>query len=155
SRRLDALAEIAQAEDFKLAIIYEGLDFERRPLPVAQVEADLDYFIARYGDNPTFALFGKPMVVWSGTWEFSREQVAETLEGRRGPIEVLASERSVEGYRRLADLVDGNAYYWSSVDPTTYSGYEQRLASFGQAVHEGHGRWIAPAAPGFDARLVG
>jgi hypothetical protein len=155
SRRLESMVEVAEAENFKLAIIYEGLDFERRPLPTTQVAADLDYFTSRYASHPVFALFGRPVVVWSGTWEFSRQQVAETLRGRREAIEVLASERNVEGYKRLADLVDGNAYYWSSVDPQTFPGYEQRLASFGQAVHANRGRWIAPAAPGFDARLVG
>ncbi|HTE63684.1 MAG TPA: hypothetical protein VK631_25225, partial [Solirubrobacteraceae bacterium] len=34
NRRLWALADVAASERFKLAIIYQGLDFERRPLPV-------------------------------------------------------------------------------------------------------------------------
>jgi hypothetical protein len=55
----------------------------------------------------------------------------------------------------VADLVDGNAYYWGSVNPDTYPGYSQKLAEMGSAVHERGGLWIAPAAPGFDARLVG
>ena len=67
---------------------------------------------------------------------------------------MLASERNVDGYRRVADLVDGNAYYWASVDPPTYPGYPEKLAGMGGASTSG-GLWIAPAAPGFDARLVG
>ena len=52
-------------------------------------------------------------------------------------------------------IVDGNAYYWSSVNPDTFPGYPEKLIEMGEAVHENMDIWIAPAAPGFDARLVG
>jgi hypothetical protein len=68
---------------------------------------------------------------------------------------MLASERSLDGYNRLADLVDGDAYYWSSVNPETFTGYTAKLVGMSQAVHQHGGLWIPPAAPGFDARLVG
>ncbi len=51
--------------------------------------------------------------------------------------------------------MDGNAYYWSSVNPDTFSGYQAKLSQMGQAVHQNGGIWIPPAAPGFDARLIG
>jgi hypothetical protein len=51
--------------------------------------------------------------------------------------------------------VDGNAYYWSSVNPDTFSGYADKLTAMGDAIHANGGYWIAPASPGFDARLVG
>jgi hypothetical protein len=51
--------------------------------------------------------------------------------------------------------VDGDAYYWSSVNPDTYPGYAAKLADMSKTVHESKGLWIAPAAPGFDARLIG
>ncbi len=35
NRRLEALIKVARAADFKLAVIYQGLDFSRQPLPVA------------------------------------------------------------------------------------------------------------------------
>ena len=161
SRRLEQLVGIANAEDFKLGVIYQGLNFEREPLPVAQIAADLDYFADRYATDTTestntaFSLFQKPLVIWSGTWEFSREEVATVAATRRDHLLLLASERNLEGYRRLADLVDGNAYYWSSVNPDTFRGYPERLSAMGRAVHDGGGLWIAPAAPGFDARLIG
>ena len=50
--------------------------------------------------------------------------------------------------------MDGNAYYWSSVDPIGQTGYQKKLDDMGAAVHDNHGLWIAPAAPGFDARLL-
>ena len=75
--------------------------------------------------------------------------------GVRDQLEVLASEKDVEGYQRVADLVDGNAYYWSSVNPDRHPGYGRKLAAMAAAVHAHHGLWVAPFAPGFDARLVG
>lgn len=67
----------------------------------------------------------------------------------------MATERNVDGYLRLADIVDGNAYYWSSVNPTTYPGYQEKLDEMSQVIHEHGGLWVAPAAPGFDVRLIG
>src|SRR5215216_8825 len=40
NRRLERLIEIADAEDFKLSIIYQGLDFDRQPLPIDRVASD-------------------------------------------------------------------------------------------------------------------
>lgn len=155
-RRLAMLVRIAAEENFKLAIIYQGLDFAREPIPVETIERDLDQFAARYGRSRVFRVFGaKPAVVISGTWRFSRAEVARMADGRRSRLLVLASERSLDGYARLGDLVDGNAYYWSSADPDTTPGYQAKLDAFADAVHRRGGLWIAPAAAGFDARLIG
>lgn len=153
--RLEQLMKVANEENFKLAIIYQGLDFDRDPLPATQVDTDLNYFIDHYADNPAFAIYEKPLVIWSGTWKFSREDIESVVRGKRERLLILASERNVDGYSRLADLVDGNAYYWSSVNPDTFPGYLEKLKSMGEAVHANGGLWIAPAAPGFDARMIG
>ena len=153
--RLEKLAEVAQQENFKLVIIYQGLDFNRNPLPVSQVANDLDYFIEQFASLPAFQLYPKPLVIWSGTWKFSTQEIEQVTKGRRDKLLLLASERTLQGYTRLANLVDGNAYYWSSVNPATYPGYQDKLNQMGQLVHENKGLWIAPAAPGFDARLIG
>jgi hypothetical protein len=155
SRRLAELVQIAREADFKLAIIYEGLNYERQPLAIDQIAADLDYFAARFASDDVFQAFDKPLVVWSGTWKFSPAEVATVTASRRQQLLILASERNVRDYQRLAGLVDGDAYYWSSVNPDTFRGYEQKLSDLGQAVHATGGLWIAPAAPGFDARMVG
>jgi hypothetical protein len=155
NERLQQLIQVAEEENFKLAIIYQGLDFYREPLPIGQIDADLSYFIDHFADQQAFALYEKPMVIWSGTWKFSREEIESVVLGKREHLLILASERNVDGYSRLADLVDGNAYYWSSVNPDTFPGYLEKLTAMGQAVHKNGGLWIAPAAPGFDARLVG
>jgi Glycosyl hydrolase family 71 len=152
--RLANLVRIAADENFKLMVIYQGLDFERRPLPIDKVASDLDGFRRTFASSPVFDVFGGPTVIWSGTWEFSRREVASVTSSTRG-LQVLASEHSASDYRRLAGLVAGNAYYWSSVNPETFPGYEEKLRSMSAAVHRDAGLWIAPAAPGFDARLIG
>jgi hypothetical protein len=153
--RLEKLIQVADEENFKLAIIYQGLDFERNPVPPEQVARDLDFFIDHYADDPAFQIFEKPLVIWSGTWEFARDEVQNVTLGRRDDLLILASERNLVSYKHIADLVDGNAYYWSSVNPDTYPKYPQKLASMGQAVHDNGGLWIAPAAPGFNAQMLG
>jgi Glycosyl hydrolase family 99 len=155
NRRLEQLMRVARQEDFKLAIIYQGLDFSRHPQPVARVAADLDRFVERYAGDPVFELFDRPLVIWSGTWEFSAADIGAVTRPLRNYLLVLGSEKSAEGYRRIARLVDGDAYYWSSVNPATNRNHAPKLNEMGTLVHANQGLWIAPAAPGFDARLVG
>jgi phospholipase C len=155
NRRLERLADVAEAEHFKLTVIYQGLDFYREPLPARRVARDLDWFRTHLAERPPFQAFGDPLVIWSGTWRFSRAEVAAVTADRRDGMLILASERNVEGYRRLAGVVDGDAYYWGSLNPNTYPDHEQKLAEMGDAVHAHGGIWIPSAAPGFDARLVG
>jgi hypothetical protein len=155
NRRLERLADVAAAEHFKLLVIYQGLDFYRKPLPASRVARDLDWFDTHLAGREAFRAFRKPLVIWSGTWRFSRHQVASVTGPRRDRLLILASERNVDGYRRLAGLVDGDAYYWGSVDPRTYPDQAGKLRELGRAVHAGGGIWIPSAAPGFDARLVG
>src|SRR5512142_224992 len=71
NQRLDQLVKVAQSENFKLGIVYEGLDYQRNPLPVSVVASDTDYFIAHYAANPVFDIYGKPLFIWAGTWKFS------------------------------------------------------------------------------------
>ena len=155
NRRLAKLVRVARQERFKLAIIYQGLDFEREPLPAARVAHDLQFFARRFATNRVFRIFERPLVVWSGTWRFSGTDIERVTAPLRRELLILASERSKQGYERVAKSVDGDAYYWSSVDPSTYPGYAEKLEQMGDAVHSNDGLWIAPAAPGFDARLIG
>lgn len=152
--RLAKLVDIAEQENFKLSIIYQGLDVNRDPLPggATTVARDLDWFSWNYSQRAPFNMFPKPLVIWSGTWGFSAADIAGVTATRRDHLLILASERNVDGYNRLARVVDGDAYYWSSVNPATYDGYAQKLVEMRQAVDASGGLWFAPAAPGFDAR---
>jgi hypothetical protein len=68
---------------------------------------------------------------------------------------VLSTEKSVAGYKRIADLTDGDSYYWSSVNPITNQNYDAKLTQMSAAIHADGKYWIAPFASGFDARLIG
>jgi hypothetical protein len=153
--RLRRLVHVAKREHFKLAIVYEGLDFERHPLPARKVALDLDYFIRRYARSRVFHVFEKPVVIWSGSWEFSPGQIERVTQPRRKRLLILASEKNARDYLAKAYLFDGDAYYWSSVNPDTYPDYPGKLRQMASAVHGMGGLWFAPAAPGYDARLVG
>jgi Glycosyl hydrolase family 71 len=154
-RRLATLRAVAAAAGFKLAIVFEGRDFHGNPLPPAQVRGSFRYVATHYAHDPVFNIFGKPLVMWSGTWVYSKSQLASVTSVYRSRLAILASEKQVAAYQAIADLFQGNAYYWSSVDPLGTPGYAQKLDEFSTAVHQHGGLWIAPAAPGFDAKLVG
>ena len=153
--RLEKLVAIAEDLDFKLAITYQGLDFNRDPLPVDRIQDDLNLFTEEFAPSPAFDLFEHPLVILTGTWEFTDGHLAQITDARGEDLLILASEKSIDGYRRVAPFVDGNLYYWSSVNPETNPDYPLKLQQMGDAVREDGGIWIAPAAPGFDARLVG
>jgi hypothetical protein len=67
NRRLEMLMDVAAKADFSLWIIYQGLDFDRKPLPVSQIDHDFEYFVETYADNPVFKMYVKPVVICSGT----------------------------------------------------------------------------------------
>jgi hypothetical protein len=155
-RRLRLLMGVAAQLDFKLAMIYQGLDFNRKPLPATQVAADFATFRDEYAADPVFyRIGGKPLTIFSGTWAYSHTDVARITDPVRGSMLVLNTEKTVDGYQRLADVTDGDAYYWSSVNPATNGNYGAKLTAMSTAIHRNHQYWIAPFAPGFDARLVG
>lgn len=153
--RLQKLLLIADEEAFKIIIIYQALDFSRDPLTVKRISEDLDEFIAHHLHHPSLQVFSKPIVIWSGTWRFSAKQIDSVTRSRRDKLLILGTAKSVKDYQRIASLLDGNAYYWSSVNVDTNPNYESKLKDMANAIHARNGLWIAPAAPGFDARMVG
>ena len=154
--RLRLLMTTAAQEHFKLAMIYQGLDFYRHPLPVSKVAADFVKFRDEFAPSPVFfRVDGKPLTIWSGTWAFSYDEVAQVTRAVRPGMLVLCTEKNVAGFDRVARITDGDAYYWSSVNPATQTGYQAKLDQMSQAVHREGKYWIAPLAPGFDARMVG
>jgi Glycosyl hydrolase family 99 len=154
--RLRLLMAAAAQEHFKLAMIYQGLDFHRRPLPASQVAADFVTFRDKFARSPVFfRLGGKPLTIWSGIWAFTLPDVARVTSAVRPDLLVLATEKDSAGFRRVAGVTDGDAYYWSSVNPATYPDYGGKLDEMSNAIHRDGKYWIAPFAPGFDGRMVG
>lgn len=153
--RLRTLVRISEEESFGLALTYQGLTFDRVNLPPARVGADLDTFIADFAGSPAFDLFDRPLVALTGTPGLTVDQVRSITAPRRDRLLILATDKNVASYERIAAEVDGLLYYWSSVNPQTNPGYATKLAAMGAAVRGHGGLWVAPVAPGFDARLVG
>jgi len=154
---LKALIDEAHRQDFKLILLYQGLDFNRDPIGIQRVAADLRWFEATYGSDPAFSVFGPPVVIWSGTWKYSLSDIATVRSQIGAPTRLLllGSDRSADEYGARRAVLDGDAYYWSSADPQRTPGYASRLEALARAVSKSGGKWIAPVAPGFDARLIG
>jgi hypothetical protein len=154
---LKVLVEESEKVGMKLILLYQGLNFDRLPLDPALVASDLRWFLDTYGNAPAFNVFGLPTILWSGTWGYkdSQLQLVRTATGAPTRALLLGSERSASAYAARARFFDGDGYYWSSPDPLSTPGYQRRLDALAAAVRAQGGRWIAPAAPGFDARLVG
>jgi hypothetical protein len=154
---LSTLVAECHSQGLKLVLIYEGLDVNRNPIPASQVQSDLIWFENQYGSDPVFDVYGKPAVIWSGTWQFSDADISSVRTAIDAPNKVLllGSERSAADYQKRAALFDGDAYYWSSGDPLSTPGYLKRLTDLSAAVHASRGLWLAPASTGYDGRLNG
>ncbi len=123
---------------------------------MAQVWHDLEQFADAYGDDPVFQLFGpRPVVAISGTWLYSEDELRAMTAPVASRLRLLGTEKSVAGYERVAPELQGNLYYWSSADPEETPHYRDKLKEMSDAVHARCGLWVAPVAPGFDARDVG
>jgi hypothetical protein len=154
--RLATLRKVAAAANFKLAITYQAQDFNRNRLPVPQVAGDLQKLADTYAHDPVFQVLGpRPVVALSGTWNYSEQEIRSMTAPVASRLLVLATEKSVAGYQRVAAAVEGELYYWSSPDPQRTGGYVKKLMEMGNATRAKCGVWIAPVAPGFDARKVG
>jgi hypothetical protein len=156
NRRLSALRGIAADSDFRLAITYQAQDFNRNPLPAAQVRRDLEELADTYADDPVFHLLGpRPVVALSGTWHYTEEELRSITDPVASRLMVLATEKDRQGYERVAPAVEGELYYWSSGDPQQTPGYQEKLLAMANAVRQRCGLWVAPVMPGFDARELG
>jgi hypothetical protein len=153
NRRLNLLIRIARSEQLDLGVVYEALDFTRKPLPVTTVKRDMVYLVDRWTDDLRSSRFARPVIIWTGTDDYSVADVraVRTALGRRAYL--LSASKSVAGYERVAGLVDGEAYYWSSANPKKPA-TSAKLSAMGAAVHAHNGIWIAPAASGFDGRSL-
>jgi hypothetical protein len=154
--RLAELRRVAADADFKLAITYQAQDFNRNPLPPAQVRDDLVRLADTYADDPVFHVLGdRPVVAISGTWHYSADELLSITAPVASRLTVLATEKNSADYERVASAVEGDLYYWSSADPETTPGYRDKLMGMANVVRAHCGLWVAPVSPGFDARQVG
>src|SRR5205085_2653265 len=97
NQRLAALRQVAADDGFKLAITYEAQDFNRNPLPVAQVRDDLEQLADTYADDPVFQVLGsRPVVAISGTWHYTADELRSITAPVASRLMVLATEKNTE-----------------------------------------------------------
>lgn len=154
NRRLDLLISVARSEGLDLGVVYEALDFSRRPLPITKVRDDIVYLVTTRGAELTSRYYGRPVIIWTGIDQYSSADVQSVRSAIGGRAYLLAASKQVADYERVAQLVDGEAYYWSSADPGSPA-TAAKLSAMSNAVHAHGGIWIAPAAGGFDGRTLG
>jgi hypothetical protein len=157
-RRIVPLVEAAaDRHHFSLILQYEAVDAAKVPAPISRIAADFAFFIATYAGDPAwFRIGGKPVTVWNDTRYFSAADVSAVTRPLRSRIKVLNSAFSIEEYRRISRYTDGDAYYWSAINPTRNPSWRTKLLALAAAIREVPGKiWIAPFAPGFDATLLG
>ena len=129
--RLARLVRVADSEHFHLGIVYEGLDFKRRPLPLGDRATRSRALRDDLRRDKAFAIFERPLLIWSGTWRYTNAQIRLATRNVRSRLLVLASAKNVKDYARVAALFDGEAYYWSSVNPRRHPTYGAKLRSLG------------------------
>jgi len=154
NRRLDLLISVARSEQLDLGVVYEALDFSRRPLPVETVKHDLLYLVTSRSAGLKSTYYGRPLIIWTGTDQYSAADVRSVRAAIGDRAYLLAASKQVADYERIADIVDGEAYYWSSANPDNPA-TPAKLEAMGKAVHTHGGLWIAPAASGYDGRTLG
>ncbi|MGZ4616333.1 MAG: endo-1,3-alpha-glucanase family glycosylhydrolase [Actinomycetes bacterium] len=154
SRRLELLLRAAAPAHFDIGVVYQSLDFSRRPLPIATVRKDMATLMTTFGSRLSSRDFGAPVIAWTGTDVYSTADVASVRQVLGKRAKLLATAKGIDGFQRVEHLVDGEAYYWSSADPTS-PGTTTKLNQMAHAVHAAGGIWIAPVAPGYDAHLLG
>lgn len=154
NRRLDLLVRVAHGQGLRLGVVYEALNFQRRPLPITTVRNDMTYLVTRWGPSLTSARFPKPVIIWTGEDQYSVADIASVRSALGTNAYLLAAAKNVAEYQRVAPYVDGDAYYWSSANPASPSTVT-KLIAMGAAVHADHGIWVAPATSGYDGRTLG
>ena len=135
NRRLERLAEVAEAERFKLLVIYQGLDFEREPLPASRVARDLGVFSSRFADGEAFEVFAKPLV------DLVRHAgVHARAGGERHPA--VAREASDSRLGAQCGRATGGWRIWWTATPTTGARSTPRPI---RATRRSSRRWARPS----------
>jgi hypothetical protein len=164
SRRLDVLVAAvhkvnAEGIPFSLWLSYKASATIRT---AATIDADLQYFFARYGHDPAFdrARSNKVTVIWQGSRKYPLSVLQTVSTAYRAQARILGDENTWDAAR--AAYLDGDAYYWSSQDPYGNPQSFAQLRTLANAVRasgpnpDGSAKtWIAPLAPGFDKQLAG
>ncbi|HET6209478.1 MAG TPA: hypothetical protein VFD94_03805 [Jatrophihabitans sp.] len=164
SKRLQVLVDAvhkvnAEGIPFKLWLSYKS---SASILTQSQIDADLGYFLGKYGNDPAFDRLrsNKVTIIWQGSRKYPISVLQAITPKYRSQARILGDETTWAADRGA--YLDGNAYYWSSQDPYHNPQSFQQISALATAVR-GSGAnpdgstktWIAPLAPGYDKQLAG
>lgn len=164
SKRLQLLVDAvhkvnSEGIPFKLWLSYKS---SASILSQTQIDADLGYFLSRYGTDPAFDRLrtNKVTIIWQGSRKYPISVLQAITPKYRSQARILGDETTWSADR--AAYLDGNAYYWSSQDPYHNPQSFQQISALATAVRgsgpnpDGSAKtWIAPLAPGYDKQLAG
>jgi len=145
NRRLAKLIEVAQEEAFELAIRYDSAGTVNS---LEEMATELAYLAALVAEEPVFAGFERPLVIWPDLAYFTQEEVIPLVEPLREQI-LIISEGSLAEYEWLTDIVDGHTVN------QMHTLNEEQLIQLSQSVHKRGDFWLAPASSAGIAQLVG
>jgi hypothetical protein len=165
NRRLDLLVAAVDAHNaqglrpFALMLGYESLDNARVPRALDAMRNDLAYFARGYASDPAFRVprYGtKPVVMILDSRRIAAAELRDLLTPYRAAFTLLGDEHGVAEWQRgVADLFDGDGWYWSAENPYTNGRASRTLSKLSSMVHAEHKLWFAPASPGYNKANFG
>ena len=164
SRRLQVMVDAvhkvnAEGTPFKLWLSYKA---SASVLAQSQIDADLGYFLSKYGSDPAFERVQspKPTMIWQGSRKYPTSTLQAISAKYRSKLRILGDETTWSPSR--APYMDGDAYYWSSQNPYSNPQSFQQLVALAASVRasgtnpDGSRKvWVAPFTPGYDKQLAG
>jgi len=157
---VDAVHKVnAEGIPFKLWLSYKA---SASILTGSQIDADLGYFLSKYGSDPAFERVQspKPTIIWQGSRKYPISALQAVSGKYRSKLRILGDETQWSLSR--APYLDGDAYYWSSQNPYSNPQSFQQLQALAASVRasgtnpDGSPKvWVAPFAPGYDKQLAG
>lgn len=165
NHRLDLLVSAVDAYNarasrhFGLMLGYEALDNARDPRPVANIRNDLDYFTQHYAASTAFQVphYGtKPVAMILDSRRIPTNDLRGLLQPYRSALTLIGDEHGLAEWQRgVADVFDGDGWYWSAENPYTNPRAEATLAKLSSGLHDQHKLWFAPLSAGYNKSNFG
>jgi hypothetical protein len=165
NNRLDLLVAAVNAHNqhatrhFGLMLGYQGLDNARDPRPLPKMRNDLDYFTQRYTTNAAFQVpqYGsKPIAMLLDSRRIPTKELHDLLQPYRSTLTLIGDEHGVADWQRgVADIFDGDGWYWSAENPYTNTHASTTLTKLSTILHDQHKIWFAPISPGYNKANFG
>jgi hypothetical protein len=152
-RRVDAY-NTAKGRHFGLGLAFAS--FGNYSRPASEVNADLDYFMSRYGNDPAFVnpFSPKPLVMWLDSRKYSLDTVIAVSTHNLSSMYLVGDETD-SSWSRDAPYLDAGSYYWSTENPYSNSRVQTSVTGLGNAIHSSGKKWYAPVIAGYNKELLG